>query len=71
MDEGWACAGCFSPPGGIHHPQDAVDILQIQPEASLRSLSLRERGTSEIPQGRNMQRDIDKFIDHLKLSFHA
>jgi len=55
----------------FHHPQDAAHLLQIQTLASLRSLSLREKSTSEIPQGRNMQRDIDKIIDHLKLSFHA
>jgi len=28
-------------PGGIHHPQDAASVLQIQTLASLRSLSLR------------------------------
>ena len=60
MDGGISCVGCASSPGRAHHPQDAADILQIQTPASQWSLSLRERGTSEIPQGRNMHRDCTR-----------
>ncbi len=56
MDAEGTHPGCSSPPGGIHCPQDAENILQIQTLASLRSLSLRERGTSEILQGGCRQR---------------
>ena len=48
MDAGGAYTGYTSPPGGIDYPKDVEDILQVQPFASLRSLSLRERGPSEI-----------------------
>jgi len=54
VDEGTIAFGCSSPSGSLHHPQDAADILQIQPEASQRPLSLREKGASEIPQSRNI-----------------
>ena len=56
MDEGGAYTGYTSPPGGLHHPQDVASVLQIQTLASLRSLSLRKRGTSEILQGGCRQR---------------
>ena len=56
VDEGVSCAGCSSPPGGIHYPKDVEDILQVQKTPPLRSLSLRERGASQILQGRYRQR---------------
>jgi len=56
VDEGISCAGCSSPPGGIHYPKDVEDILQVQPFASQWSLSLRERNNSEILQGRYRKR---------------
>ncbi len=44
MDAGKAAPGYTPPPGSIYHTQDAEDILQIQPFASLRSLSLQKEG---------------------------
>ena len=40
----------------FHHSKDAAGVLQIQTLASLKSLSLRQRGTSEILQGGCRQR---------------
>ena len=41
VDAGDAAPGCPSPSGRLHHPQDAPDILQVQPPAAGGALPLR------------------------------
>jgi len=43
VDEGDAASGCPSPPGRLHHPQDAADILPLQSPAAGLTLPLRSR----------------------------
>ena len=67
MDAGRTALGCPSPPGCLHHPQDAADIFQVQKTPPLRSLSVRERGACEILQGGCWQRAYAREVFSLLL----
>lgn len=62
MDEGDASPGCSPSPGRFHHPQDAADLLQVQPPTSGGTLPLRPPLTH--PLLRNGRRERSHTWDH-------